>query len=191
VAAKYPFMKNYTSRRLFLRTAALATTGITLLSSTSALSALVEENSPYNGYNPFAENTTDLRTSILGGKYVTIKGIVYDETGKHPVPEATIEVWHLSPNSKKYRHRAKMKTNSAGEYTFKTDFPNNEPGKSARIYYKVSTRKDSYFTELSLNSLGAHITDTHWVKNKQLEEKLFPKQEYFLNNATVTFNLSI
>ena len=72
-------MKNYPSRRLFLQKTAMATTGITLLSSTAAIHALSLEDVPFNGYNPFAEEKTDLRSSTFGGKYVTVKGNIYNE----------------------------------------------------------------------------------------------------------------
>jgi hypothetical protein len=86
---------------------------------------------------------------------------------------------------------AKLKTNSDGEYRFITDFPNNETGKAARIYFKISNNEKSYFTEVYLNQFGAYISGEHWKQNNQLGKKLFPKKETFLNHSTITFNLSI
>ncbi len=169
----------------------MATTSITLLSSTSVLHAFTNEECPFNGYNPYAEETTDLRSSTLGGKHITVKGNIYDSMGTFTIPDAKIEVWHLSPNSTKYRHRSKLKTNSAGEYKFITDFPNREKGKSAKIYFKVSNNETSYFTELSLNNQGAYISGKHWEKNNQLGKRLFPQKETFLGQSTITFNISI
>lgn len=186
-----PNMKNPISRRLFLANTTVASTGIALLSSTSVLNALTKDQSPFKGYNPYAEEKTDLRTSGFAGEHVTVKGKVYDKTGTFSIANATIEVWHLSPNSSKYRHMAKLKTNSAGEYRFITDFPNREPGKIPRIYFKISNKERSYFTELSLNQFGAYISGKHWEQNNQLGKKLFPKKESFLNHSTIKFNISI
>lgn len=183
-------MEKKSPRRLFLRNAVIATTGVTLLPS-SLLYGLSTEKSLFKGYNPYAENKTDLRTSFLFEKAVTIKGTLYDHTGQIPVPNATIEVWHLSPNSSKYRNRGKLTTDDFGNYQFITDFPNKEPGMNARIYFRVSKGDRFYFTELSMNDHGAHISEKHWDQHQALGERLFPKQELFLDQVKITFDLTI
>lgn len=184
-------MKTQPSRRLFLRKTAFATTGIVMISSTSILNAFSVDNSPFMGYNAYAEEKTDLRSSSFSEKYITVKGKIYDKNGLFSMPHTTIEVWHLSPNSSKYRHQGKMKTNDTGEYHFITDFPNKEEGKASRVYFKVSTNETTYFTELLLNDFGAHITGKHWEENRQLGEKLFPLKEGSKKSSTITFNISI
>ncbi len=183
-------MKNSTSRRLFMRNSAFAITGLAVLTPTISSAFTASEN-PYMGYNPYAEAKNDLRAGIFNFSSVTIKGTIYERDGVTPLKNASLEVWHLSPNSSKYRHRAKLQTNEKGDYEFITDFPNREKGKSPRIYFKVSNSEGSNFTELILNNSGAYITGEHWKKNKQLGDKLFPKKEDFLNQSTVHFNISI
>ncbi len=183
-------MKNSTSRRLFMRNSAFAITGLAVLTPT-VTSAFTTSESPYLGYNPYAETKTDLRTGIFNSRSVTVKGTIYEKDGATPLRNATVEVWHLSPNSSKYRHRAKLKTDDEGNYQFITDFPNKEEGKSARIYFKASDSENFHFTELILNNFGAHITGEHWVKNSNLREKLFPRKETFLGETTIHFNLSV
>ncbi|MEH6764396.1 MAG: hypothetical protein V7655_07845 [Aequorivita antarctica] len=183
-------MNNTTSRRLFMRNSAFAITGLAVLTPVLT-NAFTTSESPYLGYNPYAETKSDLRTGIFNTNSVAVKGTIYEKDGITPVKNAIVEVWHLSPNSSKYRHRAKLQTNEEGKYEFITDFPNKEEGKSARIFFKVSNSEDSTFTELILNSSGAHITGVHWEKNQQLGNKLFPKKEDFLNQSTVQFNISI
>lgn len=183
-------MKSHPSRRLFLRNSAIATTGIALFSSTTFANAFTIDDSPFEGYNPYAEEKTDLRTSTLFGKHITVKGKIFDKTGTSPLFNATIEVWHLSPDSNKYKHQAKLTTNSSGEYSFITDFPRKEKGKMNRIYFKISNGNTTYFTELLINDFGAFITDKHWEENNQLGDKLFPKKEGSLNKATITFNIT-
>lgn len=184
-------MKSHPSRRLFLRNSAIATTGIALFSSTTFANTFTSDDSPFEGYNPYAEEKTDLRTSSLFGKHLQIKGEIFDTTGTFPLSNATIEVWHLSPNSTKFKHRAKLKTNSFGEYSFVTDFPNREKSKIPRIYFKVSNGNNVCFTELFVNDFGASITGKHWEKNKQLGEKLFPLKTGALNASSIIFNISI
>jgi len=184
-------MKNHPSRRLFLQKTVIATTGVVLLSSSSIANTFTNSNSPFDGYNPYSEEKTDLRTSSFSGKHITVKGKIYDKSGLFSMPNTTVEVWHLSPDSNKYRHQGKMSTNETGEYHFITDFPNKEEGKASRVYFKVSTNETSYFTELLLNDFGAHITGKHWEENNQLGDKLFPIKDDSNNSSTITFNISI
>jgi len=181
-------MKKSTSRRLFLQKTAMATTGLALVSS-HVVGAITDE-SPYHGYNPYSEEKTDLRTTIFD-KHVRVKGIIYDKTGTVPLEGATVEVWHCSPNSSKFRHRAKFKTNHQGVYNFITDFPNRSEALTARIYFKISHNGDSYFTELAVGESSVNITSKHWEENQHLEDQLFPKSQKFLNTTTIKFNLSI
>ncbi|HNP69393.1 MAG TPA: hypothetical protein PKH16_15910 [Aequorivita sp.] len=182
-------MKNTTSRRLFMRNSAFAITGLAVLTPT--ITSAFTSESPYSGYNPYAETKTDLRSGVFSSNSVAIKGTLYDKNGITPLKNATVEVWHLSPNSSKYRHRAKLKTDDEGNYQFITDFPNKEKGKSARIYFKVSSSENISFTELALTEQGAHITSEHWEKNRNLGEKLFPQKETFLGETTIHFNFSV
>ena len=181
-------MKKTTSRRLFLQKSAIATTGIALLSST-VVNAFTTE-CPFNGYNPYAEEKADLRISGFG-KEIKVKGILYNKISGQPIHNANIEVWHLSPNSTKFRNRGKLKTNSAGDYTFISNFPNKEHAKAARIYFKVNNDGKTIFTELILNESGAHISGNHWEANQNLGEKLFPKTNQNVNTTQIEFNLSI
>jgi len=184
-----PIMKNNASRRVFLRNTLFATSGVALLSS--PLHAFSNSTCPFEGYNPFAEQKTDLRSSGFFGQHVIVQGTVYDSVGNQPLTNASIEIWHLSPNSNKFRHRGKMLTNNLGEYKFLTDYPNKEIGKNARIYFKISGATDSYFTELVLNQSGAYVSSDHWSRNNQLGKEMFPKKETFLNQTSIQFNLSI
>jgi len=181
-------MKKTTSRRLFLRKSAVVTTGLVFLSS-NVVNAFIDE-SPYQGYNPYSEEKTDLRTGLFG-KHARIKGTIYNKTGGTPIVGAIIEVWHLSPNSTKYRHRAKLKTNSLGEYNFITDFPNKEKNKCPRVFFKVSHNNTSVFTEVLFNDRGAYITSKHWEDQSALGSKLLPKFKKSLGNSTINFNISI
>ena len=184
-------MKNIPSRRLFLRKSAIATAGVALLSSSSIATTLTNNNSPFDGYNPYTEENTDLRVASFNGKHLNVKGKIYDKTGTFPLSNATIEIWHLSPNSNSYKHHAKLKTDTNGQYNFVTDFPNRENGKMPRIYFKLSNNNTIYFTELLVNDFGAHITDKHWEENNQLGDKLFPLKVGSTKSSTVEFNVSI
>ncbi len=184
-------MEYKSSRRIFLRNSAIATTGIAFLSSTTFANSLTSKTSPFEGDNPYAEEKTDLRSSSLFGKHITVKGKIFDSTGTFVLSNVTVEVWHLSPNSRKFKHKAKLKTNVLGAYFFVTDFPNKEIGKCSRIYFKVSNGTSNYFTELLITNSDAYISEKHWEENNQLGENLFPIKEGTINSSTITFNRSI
>lgn len=181
-------MSHSTSRRLFLAKSALATTGLALLSS-NTLTAF-STDTPFEGYNSFAEEKTDLRTELLG-KEAKVSGKIFSKEGLLPIAGALIEVWHLSPNSKKFRHRAKFRTNQFGEYSFVTDFPEQDGNLCPRIYFKVSNNEKSTFSELLINKQGSFITSKHWEQHSQLGNRLEPEFSKAFNRLNVTFNLSL
>lgn len=182
-------MNKTTSRRNFMRNSAYAITGLAVLTPT--LTSAFAPSNPFMGYNQYAETKSDLRTGWHNGTSVTVKGTIFNEDGSIPMEGALVEVWHLSPNSSKYRHQAKLHADEYGNYQFITDFPNREEGKNARIYFKVSTDTNTRFTELLLNSTGPQITADHWKEHNKLGNKLFPKKEDFLNQSIINFNISI
>ena len=187
-------MEKTTPRRAFLGKTLMATAGLACLSSSSALNAFTGNESPYDGYNPFAVVKNDLRTfpTLPFGEHFEVSGKIYDASGTSPLKNCTVEVWHLSPNSKKYKHRAKFHTNELGEYQFITDKPNRHLGKNYKIYFKVSKHNSSYFTALSFNNTQAFISGKHWEKNNQLgDELLFPKKNTSLNKTTIEFNIAL
>ncbi len=184
-------MKKTTSRRTFLGNSLMATAGLAYLSSATSLKAFSGDDSPFKGYNPFADAKTDLREYPFG-EHLEVFGKIYDASGEKPLPNAKVEVWHLSPNSEKFRHRAKLTTNENGEYHFVTDKPNRELGKHYKVFFRVSQDGETYFTELSFNNTQAFISSKHWEKNNQLgEDRLFPTKTSFLNHSKIQFNIAI
>ena len=185
-------MKNKKSRRSFLRNSAIAATGLSLLSSTQILKAATTVRSPYKGYNPYAPIATDMRRLSLSGKSIKVSGIVCKDLNiKSACSNATVEVWHLSPNSKKYNHCSKLFTDEQGRYSFITNTPNSEKGKLARIYFKVSHNGAVQYSELLLNSTGGLITGEHWEKNRELGEDVYPTSTVRSNQTNIKFNLSL
>ncbi len=184
-------MENLYARRNFLKNVGLAASGVAFLSSTSVLQAFDKNDCPYEGYNPYAEEKTDIRKSVFSGNHITVKGKVLTKSNLAPASDATIEVWHLSPNSTKYRHQAKMKVNQDGEYSFLTDFPEKEKGRYAKIFFKVSQGNNITFTELSLTEDNAYINHKHFADHLGLKEQMFPTNKTINNEKVITFNTLI
>jgi hypothetical protein len=184
-------MKNLYERRNFLKNITIAASGVAFLSSTSMLQAFNKNDSPFEGYNSNFEEKTDLRTSIFNNKFVTVKGKIFDKNNLSEKSESLIEIWHLSPNSKNFNHKAKMKVNANGEYSFITDYPNREEGKYTKIYFKVTNGDTAYFTELNICGNNAYINDKHYDENIMLGENLFPTHKVYNNNTTINFNIAV
>lgn len=180
-----------TSRRTFLGKSVAAVAGIATLTSQNTFAAIVGPSIPFEGYNPYAEFKNDLRVNSMFGNPVEVSGTLYSSDATQTIANAKIEVWHLSPGSDKYRHRGYFFTDEDGRYSFKTDFPNNENGKKARIYFKISNGNSSSFTELILDNHSAYIHKDHWEKNSQLKDKLFPKYKKSIFGTTIQFNFSL
>ncbi len=179
-------MEKTTPRRAFLQKSVMATTSIALLSS-QMVNAFTTDQSPFEGYNPFAEEKTDLRKNFFG-KQLAVSGTIYNDLGT-ALPDATVEVWHLSSDSGKFRHRGKFKTDAFGHYAFQTDFPGKEPAKRNRIYFKISKGEATYFTELVISGDKAYVTSKHWEENKDLGDETLPESSTFLNETSIKFNI--
>ncbi len=179
------------SRRSFLLKSTLATTGLALLTSSQVVANLTTNQSPYQGYNPYSEASVDLRKGILPISGVKVEGQLFAKDGKTVIPNAKIEVWHLSPNSNKYRHNGYFFTNEEGKYSFLTDFPSIESG-SPKIFFKASKDGVETFTQLVFVSNGANIMSDHWELNQQLGEKVLPKkiENSFYEQFEFNFTLS-
>lgn len=175
-----------TSRRKFIRTAGLVSAGFMLVTPES-VNAMYNEASPFHGYNPYADSVTDMRKSLNRGDHIKVTGKVYSREGLQELSDVKLEVWHLSPGIKKYRHQAQLTTNEFGEYQFLTDMPEREMGKGARIYFKVTTTNRSYFTELLIGTYNAYITGDHWQQNNCLGDLMQPLKQ----QSTIQFNLAI
>jgi len=183
--------KNYSSRRVFLGKTTVVLAGAAFLSSQISLGNILNDQVPFEGYNPFAEEKNDLRTELFSTNSIKVTGSVYTRDGLQTIPNAKIEVWHLSPGSKKYRHRGKLTTDSEGKYTFHTDFPNRGEGKKPRIFFKTTANNNTSYSELIFDSNHAYINSEHWENNKILKNKLFPKYKKTVLGTNIQFNYTV
>lgn len=183
-------MEDLYARRNFLKNVALATSGVALFSP-AIVQAFDQVECPFEGYNPYSEEKSDLRVSTIFGNHIVVKGKVFDKNNLKELSNATVEVWHMSPNSTKFRHQAKLKSSSNGEFNFITDFPNREQGKFPKVYFKVSTDTRVYFTELSVTKDNAFINEKHFEDNKMLGDDRFPTNRLVNNQQTITFNIAV
>ena len=117
--------------------------------------ATLEKGLSYPGYSPIAPVKEDIRRSIQGAE-LQLGGYLRDRDD-NPLRDKAIEIWHLSPNSNKLYHRAKLFTDKNGAYQFITDLPGRDRGKNFCLYFKVEHLEIPYFTKLSFNHARAWL----------------------------------
>lgn len=179
-----------TSRRDFLGKSTAAIVGTALLSSQFSFGNILNQN-PFEGYNPYAEAKNDLRKGLISINNVKVSGKIFYAVGKQIVGNANIEVWHLSPESMKYRHRGKFSSDENGNYQFVTDFPNRKEGKKPRIYFKISSGNKTSYTELILDRHQAYINETHWANNQILGDAMLPSFTETVNGKEIQLNITL
>jgi protocatechuate 3,4-dioxygenase beta subunit len=161
------------SRRSFVRKIAgkigggamvgLASTSVVAADTCSFLTTPAQPEGPFYPLRLPADTNADL-TTVIGnskiafGEIIIVKGVVTDENC-NPVKGAIVEVWQacdsgrynhpsdtstakLDPN---FQYYAQIKTNSKGEYSYKTILPGKYDANSTwtrppHIHYKVSLR---------------------------------------------------
>lgn len=183
--------KDAYDRRRFLSKLSFAVIGTSLLSSQWFYAFVAKDQSPFAGYYPYSKQKNDLRCAKYSGTTLKVSGTTFARNGLRTLSYVRIEVWHLSPDSKKYDHKGAFSSNASGEYTFITDMPNRIKGQLPRIFFKISHDGRVDFTELILNDHNAYISHTHWENNKALNEKLFPIYKNKLGETEIQFNVTV
>ena len=176
------------NRRSFLRNAIVACCGVVIVPTAAFGESRTVSNSQCGRLFESA-HTLDLRTMNATNKHLVVKGKVYDKAGLLPQSGATIEVLNPSTNSLLKNRRTQVASNEHGEYEFLLDMP--EQGKAARINFHISNKTNAYASEVIITNCDAHILDTHWERNRQLGDKLFPVKESDANHSRIVLNLSV
>ena len=129
-------------------------------------------------------------------KVVKVNGrICYEDSS--PVKNATIEIWHNNSenNPSKFDYEGKITTDSEGNYSFETDFPEKhfEGGyaKMRRINFKIKDQNgEELLTKLHFGYDGEAFVDNFHVNVAPDKFKLvLPKTKFEENLYTVQFDV--
>ena len=178
------------TRRIFFGKIAAVSTGMAVLPLVSAFGT-ESQASKMSGYVPEAPEKSDLRNPGVIGQPLTVKGKVFCSQTGNIAPNVKIEVWHLSPRTLVYDHRATLYSDENGVYAFITDFPGMEAGKLPVIHFRVENNAAVQQTRVILGPRDTFITSDHWERNNGLGKKLFPKRTTQFNHSTLEFNVLI
>ncbi|MFN3849083.1 MAG: hypothetical protein ACK4NY_06625 [Spirosomataceae bacterium] len=145
------------------------------------------------------KNYSKLNPRKAHSKTLKISGKVYDKT-QTPLRNLIIEIWHSNTKeyTDKFEYHGRLQTNSQGEYSFLTDFPEKhfegESLKMRRIFFRVSDdSKELLTTHLYFGDDGkAYIDQNHYKITPEEFRKELPKTQ--VESETVVknqFNLYI
>ena len=129
-------------------------------------------------------------------KVVKINGkIRYEDLA--PVQYATIEIWHNNSesNPSKFEYEGKLMTDSEGNYSFETDFPERHFGdkyfRTRRINFKIKDQNgEELLTKLHFGYDGEAFVDNFHVNVAPDKFKLIlPKTKFEENLFTIQFDV--
>jgi protocatechuate 3,4-dioxygenase beta subunit len=114
-----------------------------------------------------------------------------------PVKNATIEIWHNNSesNPSKFDYEGKLMTDSEGNYSFETDFPEKhfeeKHLRTRRIYFKIKNQNgEEVLTKLHFGFDGKAFVDHVHVNNVPKKFKIvLPKTKFEENLFTIQFDI--
>ena len=129
-------------------------------------------------------------------KVVKVNGqIRYEDLS--PVKNATIEIWHSNSesNPSKFEYEGKLMTDSEGNYSFETDFPErhfeDKYSRTRRIYFKIKDQNgEELLTKLHFGFDGEAFVDSFHVNVTPNKFKLIlPKTKFEEDLFTIQFDI--
>ena len=151
-------------------------------------------------YRAGAPDKYDLTFSGLTGNVIELKGKVYKEDCKSTIENALVEVWHCDTTgsydntSSDFKHRGIRKTNSNGEYAFKTILPgkykNGALYRPAHIHFKISHPDSKELVSQIYFQNDPHIAKDPWASTKNAEKRILPiTLENVNGNLAIEFDI--
>jgi catechol 1,2-dioxygenase len=137
---------------------------------------------PY--YRPESPFRGDLTYEGLAGNRITLKGQVFGDDCKTPLPNALVEIWHCNAageydnESEDFLQRGRLLTNAQGEYTFHTIVPgkylNGRLYRPSHIHYRVTEKHSRELISQIYFAGDPHITTDPWASDKKAEHRILP-----------------
>lgn len=119
---------------------------------------------PY--YKPGSPEMTDLTTSDIAGKRITIQGYVFDEHCQR-VAGAWLDVWQADGkgvyDTVGYKLRGHQFTDAEGKYSITTVIPGEYPGRTPHIHIKLRATDDSPIVTSQLYFPTSARNQADWI----------------------------
>lgn len=153
---------------------------------------------PY--YRPNAPMRSDLTYNGLKGTRIVLKGKVFKSDCETLVQDALVEIWHCNADgdydndTNEFRQRARLSTNSKGEYSFTTILPgkylNGKLYRPAHIHYRVSEKNSKELISQIYFKGDPHITADPWASQDKAKLRILQiTPEDIKGNLTINFDI--
>lgn len=154
-------------------------------------------------YRPGAPMKSNLILPNSKGTPLVLKGTVFNQDGKTPIPNALIEIWHCDENevydnaSDDYKYRAGQKSKSDGKYQFKTIIPvpykadqNDESSwRPAHIHMRVSVpNQQDLITQIYFEK-GKYVETDPWASAPNAVNRILKISKNKADENEVLFNV--
>lgn len=153
---------------------------------------------PY--YRPNAPMRSDLTYEGLKGTRIVLKGKVFKSDCETLVQDALVEIWHCNADGEydndtsAFRQRARLNTNSKGEYSFTTILPgkylNGKLYRPAHIHYRVTEKNSKELISQIYFKGDPHLTTDPWASQDKAKLRILPiTPEDIKGNLTINFDI--
>jgi protocatechuate 3,4-dioxygenase beta subunit len=154
-------------------------------------------------YRPGAPLRSNLIESGSTGIPLTLKGRIFKDDAVTTIRDSLVEIWHCDENeyydndSDAYRYRGAVKTNSRGEYEFKTIIPvpykanpdNEESWRPAHIHMLVSVPgQQDLITQLYFKG-GKYVEKDRWASAPEAVNRILEMSSNTAGESEVNFDV--
>ena len=139
-------------------------------------------------YRPNAPIRKNLNTDDIEGAVLDISGVVFGNDCVTPLKNVEVEIWHCDTKgeydntSDAFHQRARVFTNSKGQYRFKTIFPgkylNGATYRPAHIHFRVSSPQTKELVSQVYFKNDPDIGNDQWASSAKAKHRvlsLIPK----------------
>lgn len=154
-------------------------------------------------YRPGAPMRSNLRLPNTKGTLLILKGNIYKQDGKSPIPDALVEIWHCDDQemydnaSDEYKYRGGQKTSYSGQYEFKTILPvpykadqNDESSwRPAHIHMRISVPgQQDLITQIYFEN-GKYVETDQWASAPNAINRILKISKNKSGENIVVFNV--
>ena len=195
-------------RRTFIKNSALTVISVSAFGALNWNGKSFEGDTPTTTdilgpfYRPGSPIRTNLRLPNSMGTPIILKGNIFREDGKTPIPDALVEIWHCDENqvydntSDNYNYRGGQITKDDGKYEFKSILPipykasptDESSWRPAHIHMRVSVlNQQDLITQIYFKE-GKYVDKDKWASAPEAKNRILQIRDV-KGVGEITFNV--
>jgi catechol 1,2-dioxygenase len=196
-------------RRTFIKNSSLAAFSISTFGILNRNGENFEGDTPTTTdilgpfYRPGSPLRTNLRLPDSNGNPIVLKGAVFKEDGKTPIPNALVEIWHCDEHevydntSDEYKYRGGQKTKADGKYEFASILPvpykatpsDESSWRPAHIHMRVSVpNQQDLITQIYFKE-SKYVDTDKWASAPQAINRILAITKRKSGESEIIFNV--